>query len=207
MPFLRFSRDKRGYEHVYLVHAVNRRGKPSRPRILYWYRSPPGVKVGRRPFDEEIQRMLEAQNPGVSFDWKTIVSTPMPPAEPEQWRERRRAERVAKQARQAEEVNSDSDGPTSPVGQPEEPDEQGAQHSAVAPPELMTSELPVAGRPPEPQAATSPPVPSADSGNRKRRRRGGRRHRDRPQIQIPVETPSEPVGPFEPFEPFEPGEE
>ena len=27
-----------------------------RPRVLYWFRTPPGVKVGREPFDEEVQR-------------------------------------------------------------------------------------------------------------------------------------------------------
>ena len=68
--FLRFSRDKRGYEHFYLVQpTTNRRGK-TRARILYWFRTPPGVRVGRLPFDADVQRTIEAQNPGVTFDWK-----------------------------------------------------------------------------------------------------------------------------------------
>ncbi len=99
MPFLRFSRDKRGYEHIYLMHAGSRRGKPGRPRLLYWYRTPPGIKVGRVAFDDEVRRALEAQYPGVTFDWPTIVNTPMPPPEAEPWRERRRQERAAKQLR------------------------------------------------------------------------------------------------------------
>ena len=38
MPFVRFSRDKRGYEYVYLIDApVGRSG--SRSRVLYWYRT------------------------------------------------------------------------------------------------------------------------------------------------------------------------
>ena len=98
------------------MHASNRRGKLGRPRILYWYRTPPGVKVGREPFDEEVRRTLEAQNPGVLFDWKAIVATPMPPADAEPWRERRRAERAAKQVRLAEEAES-VDAPESEHGE------------------------------------------------------------------------------------------
>jgi len=50
-------------ENVYLVHSTGRRGK-SPPRILYWFRSPPNVKVGREPFDEASRRALEAQKAG-----------------------------------------------------------------------------------------------------------------------------------------------
>src|SRR5262245_6099595 len=104
MPFLRFSRDKRGYEHTYLVHTHNRRGKPARPRVLYWYRSPPGVRVGRPPFDEAVRRQLETQNPGVDFDWPALIATPFPPpSENEQWRELRRAKRAIRDAQRAEE--------------------------------------------------------------------------------------------------------
>ena len=101
MAFLRFMRDKRGYEHFSLVEATtNRRGK-SRTRVLYWYRTPPNVRVGREPFDESVRRELEAQNPGVQFDWRKIVETPIPSAETERWRERRRAEKAEKAARRA----------------------------------------------------------------------------------------------------------
>jgi hypothetical protein len=89
MAFLRFTRDKRGYEHFYLVQpTTNRRGKV-RTRILYWFRTPPNVKVGRQPFDDALRRALEAQNPGVAFDWQKIVDTPIPSADAEKWRERR----------------------------------------------------------------------------------------------------------------------
>jgi hypothetical protein len=101
MAFFRFNRDKRGYEHFYLVEPVtNRRGK-SRPRVLYWYRTPPNIRVGRAPFDDEVQRALEAQNPSVVFDWPKIVDAPIPSADAEKWRERRRVERAGKAARQA----------------------------------------------------------------------------------------------------------
>ena len=96
MPFLKFSRDKRGYEHFYLVQPTNRRGK-ARSGVLYWFRTPPNVKVGRKPFDAEIRQALEMQNPDVSFDWAAIAETPILPADTGRWRERRRAERAIRQ--------------------------------------------------------------------------------------------------------------
>ena len=46
MPFLRVIRDKRGYETTYLMHLY-REGHRQRSRILYVFRSPGGVRVGR----------------------------------------------------------------------------------------------------------------------------------------------------------------
>jgi hypothetical protein len=70
-----------------VVHAERRRGKP-RTRILYWFRTPPGVKVGRSALDEDARRHIEALNPGIEFDWPRILkgqgtppSEPRPPAE------------------------------------------------------------------------------------------------------------------------------
>src|SRR5262245_9512945 len=71
----------------------------SEARILHWYRTPPGVKVGRQPFDAATQKALEAQYPGIVFDWRRIAETPFPPPDAEYWRERRRADKAAKQAR------------------------------------------------------------------------------------------------------------
>lgn len=103
MAFLRFTRDKRGVENFYLVQpTTNRRGKV-RPRVLYWFRSPPDVKVGRQPFDPAVRDALEAQNPDVTFDWRAIVETPIPSADADKWRERRRADRAAKHAAAEEE--------------------------------------------------------------------------------------------------------
>jgi hypothetical protein len=101
MAFLRFTRDKRGYENFCLVQPSQRRGLSS-ARVLYWFRSPPNVKVGREPFDEHIRRELEAQNPDVTFDWRRILETPIPSADAEMWRERRRVERAAKAVRRAD---------------------------------------------------------------------------------------------------------
>jgi hypothetical protein len=113
---LKFSRDRRGYEHFSLVQPGNR-GK-ARPRVLYWFRTPPNIKVGRSPFDPEMRRALEAQNPDITFDWEAIVRTPIPPPmEPERWRERRRVERVlrAAESEEADSVIADASEPLSPA--------------------------------------------------------------------------------------------
>jgi hypothetical protein len=99
VPFLKFSRDRRGYEHFAIVEpGVPRRGKPSRQRLLFWFRTPPQVKVGRLPFTDDVRRAIEAQNPNIKFDWPRLLATPIPPPDAEHWRERRRAEKAAKQA-------------------------------------------------------------------------------------------------------------
>jgi hypothetical protein len=72
MPYLSFSRDKRGYESTYVMHTYRRRGS-QQSRILYWFRTPPNVKVGRAALDEEAIRAIEHGNPGLSFDWDRML--------------------------------------------------------------------------------------------------------------------------------------
>lgn len=184
---MRFARDKRGYEHTYLIHASNRKGAPA--RILYWYRTPPGVKVGRIAFDDDVRKALELQYPSIVFDWPRLMDAPPPPPDVEHWRERRRLEKAARQARQAAERD---DRPEAAAG-PDHPD--GADAPAGP---AWTAEVPVpVGRaeaapvPAEPRAADDVAGVAAgadrpmegpatgDSGTRprKRRRRGGRRRR------------------------------
>ena len=82
MPYLRFSRDKRGYEHTYVLHTFRRDGR-SHPRLLYWFRTPPNVKVGRVPLDSDAIRAIEESNPDLSFDWTKTLRvrgrSPQPP--------------------------------------------------------------------------------------------------------------------------------
>ena len=52
MPFLRFSRDKRGYANTYLCHTFREDGIV-RMRVLYWFRSPPDIAVGRPALDAD----------------------------------------------------------------------------------------------------------------------------------------------------------
>lgn len=71
MPFLRLTRDRRGFENTYLMHA-DRPG--DRPRILYWYRTAPGIVQGRPPLDEDAIRTIEDQHPDIEFDWPAILA-------------------------------------------------------------------------------------------------------------------------------------
>lgn len=161
MAFLRFSRDKRGVESFALVHTTtNRRGKV-RPRVLYWFRSPPDVKVGREPFDPAVRRALEAQNPDITFDWRAIVETPIPSADADKWRERRRAERAAKHAAAAEDEPEDAPLEEAPAGAVAfaSPDAVVAQQSAAISPVAMSP-------------AQVPPRGGDANGKRRRRRRG-----------------------------------
>jgi hypothetical protein len=172
MAYLRFSRDRRGYEQFALVQPSNRRGSKSRPRVLYWFRSPPNVKVGREPFDPEARRTLEARNPDVAFDWPAIISTPIPPVENESWRERRRAERAARQAVDSPEVLeppaivTGSDEPTVTVS-------PAAEAALVSEPAIEEA-LPIG----------TTPVP----GRRRRRRRRRRGGQQREQVPGAVPT-------------------
>jgi hypothetical protein len=159
LAFLRFSRDKRGYEHFYLVEATtNRRGK-TRARVLYWFRTPPGVKVGREPFDATVRQLLESQNPGVVFDWRTILETPIPSADAERWRERRRAEKAEKAARRARGGREDEGE------QPdEEPDQLSEDPARVDPREPREPHEP--GDPRDPQQPREPREPLAPADPR-----------------------------------------
>lgn len=72
MPYLRFSRDKRGYENTYVLHSGGARGK-SNPQMLYLFRTPPNIQVGRHPLDAEAIRAVEEYNPAVTFDWRKML--------------------------------------------------------------------------------------------------------------------------------------
>lgn len=74
MPFLRVIRDKRGYETTYLMHLY-RDGARQRTRILYVFRTPGGVRVGRDSLEPEVQRQIEAQYPDIPFNWSAVRET------------------------------------------------------------------------------------------------------------------------------------
>ena len=179
MPFVRFARDRRGYEHVYLVDVSKDR---VRSRVLYWFRTPPGVKVGRNPFDPDTQRSLERQNPGVTFDWPQIVAARMPPPAPvENWREKRRVERAIKRARAADAVEVEGDDVSEQTSPSDEPaldpasgellDELDILDTNVEPGEEVEAQPASEGTPapPSPQASAAGPE---QRGRRRRRRRG-----------------------------------
>jgi hypothetical protein len=65
VPYLRLTADRRGVEHTFLLHVA---APGERPKVLYWYRTVPGVKVGRPALDDVAMRALEEQYPGIDFD-------------------------------------------------------------------------------------------------------------------------------------------
>jgi hypothetical protein len=80
-------------------------------RILYFFRTPPAVRVGREAIDEDAMRLLEQHNPDVTFDWGRLLKSASaggPPNAPgpaapasrqERRRERREQHRPREQAR------------------------------------------------------------------------------------------------------------
>jgi hypothetical protein len=200
VPFVRVTRDKRGYELIYLMRASGRRGKAGAPRILYVFRTPPGVKVGREPFDDVARRAVEEQNPGVFFDWNKLSVIAPPPPDVEYWRERRRVEKAAKQAQreEAREQAGAKGAASTASAQAVEPDEDDAADELNEESESAAGngeETPaLASTAPEGNAAsdTSPgPVPQGQ--RRRRRRRGGRGRKRHPRpdglAQVPADSP------------------
>jgi hypothetical protein len=71
---LRVTRDKRGYEHIYLIADGRRRGR-TESRLVYWCRMPGGLRVGREPFDADTRETLERGNPDLVFDWPSLTKS------------------------------------------------------------------------------------------------------------------------------------
>ena len=93
-----------------------------RPRLLYWYRTAPGIGLGRAPLDEDAIRTIEEQHPDIDFDWPAIlalaeVMTPedeAPAPRPQQ--QQRQAKR---RGRDAAPGDADRDiAPSEPAGPP-----------------------------------------------------------------------------------------
>jgi hypothetical protein len=195
MAFLRFSRDKRGYEHFQLVQpAVNRRGS-GRPRILYWFRSPSNVRVGREPFDDAIRIAIEKQNPEVEFDWPQILATPIPSAEADHWRERRRLERAARQLTPDEEEREPTEADT--IGHP---DVKATPAEDLTVTENQTATADASSTIERPSGA---PDGSARRGRRRRRSRRGRPDTDGAKAAEPTVESLEPEPESEPDSEFE----
>ena len=78
MPFLRYVRDHRGNENTYLVHTFRRFGK-THPEVLYWFRTPPHVQLGREALDNDTMKAIQENFPYVRFDWPKILERkPLP---------------------------------------------------------------------------------------------------------------------------------
>jgi hypothetical protein len=130
---MRFSRDRRGYEHTYVLHAARGQSRQE-PRILYWFRTPPHVRVGRAAIDEEAIRLLEETHPDVSFEWSRMLKAQPPPAPPADEFPRRRGKQ-----RRPDEKKPQRPQPATPA-QPARVDEAAAEIEAEGPVDLTQLE-------------------------------------------------------------------
>lgn len=70
MPHLRLTADRRGYENTFLLHSST---PGERAKVIYWYRTAPGLRQGRPALDDGAMRTLEEQYPDIDFDWPYIL--------------------------------------------------------------------------------------------------------------------------------------
>jgi len=183
-----------------LLHPVRRHGR-TETLLLYWFRTPPYVKVGRSALDGDAMRRLEEQYPDITFDWNRILREP-PQALPENEATRRKEQRDARAARrkrkrpQGDEQGSglrvqDSGRATAEAATAEDDSEGEAApdsdtdfgpketEDSLDAPDVQSSEGSGA------TASASPDAPSRSAGTGKRRKRR-RRRRGKP----PGGTPS-----------------
>ena len=73
MPFIRYNRDKRGYETTLVMHAYRTAQGAQQHRVLYLFRSPSSMQVGRQALDEEVVEALEHTHPNLAFDWPGLL--------------------------------------------------------------------------------------------------------------------------------------
>lgn len=65
------------------MHGYRSGQSSGRARVLYLFRSPPNVQIGRKSLDAEVREALEHTHPDISFDWVGLLREPMPPARPD----------------------------------------------------------------------------------------------------------------------------
>ena len=72
MPFVRVTCDKHGVETTALLHTTRGHGK-GKARLLYWFRTPPDIRVGRAAIDDAAISQIEQAHPEIQFDWPQIL--------------------------------------------------------------------------------------------------------------------------------------
>ncbi len=169
MPFLRFSRDKRGYANTYLCHTFRQDGIV-RMRLLYWFRTPPDIEIGRPALDADAIRDIERANPDLSFDWDEILKAKPLPAAPDRADGELREHRSRRRGRGASSGGAPGD---SGAAREPAPRQAASSPAATAAPSTGSGDLkeerPAA---PEGGAEAAPRTPPAR--RRRRRRRRGR---------------------------------
>lgn len=83
-----------------------------RPRLLYWYRTAPGIALGRSPLDEDAIRTIEEQHPDIDFDWPAILalSEVMTPEDEAAPKPQQREQREQRQGRKRSAFARDQSG-------------------------------------------------------------------------------------------------
>ena len=192
MPFLRFSRDKRGYANTYLCHTFRENGIV-RMRVLYWFRTPPDIAVGRPALDDGAIRDIEASNPGLTFDWEEILKAKPPAAPPDRGGQERRERRSRRRDRGAAAGSGGgAAGAAATLERSTAEAEPGPEANAA------TGSEPVAGEPPvTPDETTGAPVARPGRRRRRRRRRGGGAGDER-SAPVAAASPASPAPPAEP---------
>ena len=120
MPFLRVIRDKRGYETTYLLHWY-REGGRQHSRILYVFRTPHGVRVGRSALDPDVIRQIEQHYPDIAFDWAVVRENQQVVEPPPVDQRRRRPRRDEADAPVTVLATPAPPPPPSPAGEPPVP--------------------------------------------------------------------------------------
>ncbi len=192
MPFLRFSRDKRGYANTYLCHSFRKDGVV-RMRVLYWFRTPPDIAVGRPALDAEAIRDIEASNPDLTFDWEEILKAKPSPAPSDRGGQDRRERRSRRRGRG---VSAGSGG--APAGEsdtqerpPPGPAAAPGASDAAATDSGLGAEGPAGAH----DETTGAPAARPGRRRRRRRRRGGSAGDERSAPTPVAAAPSPPAEP------------
>jgi len=61
------------------MHGYRSGQGAARARVLYFFRSPPNLQIGRKSLDGEVREALEHTHPDLTFDWDGLLREPMPP--------------------------------------------------------------------------------------------------------------------------------
>lgn len=65
------------------MHAPRPGAGPARTKLLYMFRSPSHVQIGRKPLDPEVREALEHTHPDLTFDWNGLLrDSPAPARQP-----------------------------------------------------------------------------------------------------------------------------
>lgn len=164
------------------MHPVRRQGRTD-TELLYCYRTPPYVKVGRPPLDDEARALLERQYPDIKFDWERILREP-PQALNEQEALRRKEHRDARDARRKRRRSAEASGLEStepmsaepvterPLPSGRIPDDEEEEEDLGEAADVLTSDRSA--------DATGEAPPQESEAARSRRRRRRRRRGKRP---------------------------